>query len=137
MAVPDNLPDAPAIYTWVLGALTLLTGSALIVWKFFGELKRKDPPADSKVILERAEIADLNTIRELAREMRPGLERLARVESLTAENAHLLRDIMGKFDRMERDAQVAHQVREEMARRLLEERQSGPYRRRARDDIDN
>lgn len=144
MAAPDNAVDIlPVSYQLGLAAITFLVAAAGIVWQFLIRF-RQEPEHEQKIVLERAELADMNPLREFLRDFRPALEKISRVEQQGTQTYALIQDVLEKLRRLEHDAQtgltqlnkmehdarVAKEVREELAREL--DRQG--RRNRNRDD---
>lgn len=133
MPAPDNASELlPISWQIIIGAVTLAATVAGATWKFLNTFKG-DPAHNEHIILERADLADLNPIRDFVREFRPALEKLSHIEYQNAQTINLIQEALSKLNRMERDAQVAKEVREELARRVDDQdRQS--RRNRARDN---
>jgi hypothetical protein len=110
----------------------------ILVQQFFKGKKEEARP--SHYVIEQAEIADVTVIRDLARQFGPALEKLTALDSHNREAAARveaqIREILHKLEKMERDAQVAKEVREELARRTGELERRDNYRRDRNHDPD-
>jgi hypothetical protein len=114
MPAPDNAAELlPVSWQIAIAILTLATTIGGVAWKFFSGLKT---PQSEHVVLERAELADMNPIREFIRDFRPALEKLSHIEQIGTHNSQLIQEALVKLNKMERDAEVAKGVREELAR---------------------
>lgn len=124
MAAPEN--SAELISTSgqaIIAILTFTLGCIGVAWKFFKSLN--DPENKSEhVVIERAELADMNPLRQFLRDVKPALERLTHIDATTmrtdetaAKIHHLLERLTEKINKMEEDDRVEKQVREELERR--------------------
>jgi hypothetical protein len=132
MAATDNAAGLlPLSWQIIIGALIFATTIGGIAWRFLASLKAPESHDQPHVILERADLADMHAIRDLVRDFRPAIERLARIDTVACDTAVVIRDVQGKLERMEQAAIVAKQVREGVAHALREERehQDQPFRR--------
>jgi hypothetical protein len=115
-----------------------LSTVGILIQQFFKGKKEEAKPAH--YVIEQAEIADLSAIRDLARQFGPALEKLTALDSHNREAATRveaqIREILHKLEKMERDAQVAKEVREELARRTGELERRDSYRRDRNHDPD-
>jgi ABC-type sulfate/molybdate transport systems ATPase subunit len=69
----------------------------------------------------------MHALRDLIRELRPVLERLVHVDAITTHTSYKIKEVIQRMDRMEQGAQMAKEVRDEIARTLEKERSQ--YRR--------
>jgi hypothetical protein len=123
---------------WGAAAGILVTALGVLIQQFFKGKKEEAKPAH--YVIEQAEIADLSAIRDLARQFGPALEKLTALDHHNREAATRfetsIREILHKLDTMERAAQVAKEVREELARRTGELERRDIYRRDRNHDSD-
>jgi hypothetical protein len=127
--------DAP---WWWAGVSIFLSAVGFLIQQFMKGRKEEQKP--QHMILEGAEIADVEVIRRLATQFGPALEKLNHIDTLSAQAAERqarfevqVKELLEKLERMERAALVAKEVREEMARRLDEQERQNRYRRRSED----
>jgi hypothetical protein len=139
MSEPSSaLEQLPLAWQAVAAVGILITTIGGAAYKYVTSL-RGDPPKTDHVILERADLADVQALRDLAREFRPAIERLVRIDAVTCDIAVTVKETQAKVARMEQAALVAKEVREGVASALRDEREhhEQPYRRgqsRNRDD---
>lgn len=131
MAAPDNAAELlPVSWQIAIAGFTLFTTLAGVGWRFLQSLKAPEAAHDQHVVLERAELADMNPLREFIRDFRPALERLAHIDQTATQMASQIEKLLEKLNKMEQDARVAKEVREELARRTGELERQGRWRNR-------
>ncbi|MDB5596307.1 MAG: hypothetical protein JWM36_3268 [Hyphomicrobiales bacterium] len=125
---PNALEQLPFAWQAVIAAGLFCTTAGGAIYKFVMAFKADQPKAEH-VIIERAEIADMHAFRDLAKDLRPALERLNRIDQavmhIDANSTNLsyqLRDVLNRMQKMEEKAEMAKEVRDEIARRLEQER---------------
>jgi hypothetical protein len=131
----SSINSLPIVWQMILGLLTFAGTVGGVTWAFWVKYSKPEPSGEQRVILERAELADLAVLRELAREFRPALERLIHIDTVVGRvddrHTHFeeqVREMLAKLDRMERAAQVAKEVREQLAMRMDRQERATGYR---------
>lgn len=116
MAAPDNAADLlpPA---WQYGISFLVFGLTALGmgWRFLVGLKGAEGEKPKTVVLERAELADMTALRELAKEFKPALEKMIRIEAIAGQTLDILKT-------MEHEARVAKEVRDRLEQLRQRER---------------
>lgn len=106
--------------SWIVTTLGIgIASAALAIRQFFLGCKEANR-IGQHIIVEAGEIADMEDVRKLARDFGPALEKLARIDMNTAASAAHIDEILEKIGEMERTAEVAKMVRDEVARTLIE-----------------
>ena len=110
--------------SWVFAAIG--TGGAAFVaaiYQFFKGRKDAHRLGHTTVILEGAELAEMDSVRQLAKQFGPALEKLNKIDHTTTETNRNIRRMLDKMEDMEEAQERAKLVREEVAKALKEDRE--------------